>query len=48
MSEIPKEFFQALDHGSLEKVQDLLLKNPRLPDMVTDQGHHDRIAGSLQ
>lgn len=38
MSEIPKEFFQALDHGSLEKVQDLLLKNPRLPDMVTDQG----------
>jgi len=38
MSEIPKEFFQALDHGSLEKVQNLLLKNPRLPDMLTDQG----------
>ena len=38
MSEIPKEFFQALDHGSLEKVQKLLIKNPRLPDMLTDQG----------
>ncbi|MGA9396811.1 MAG: ankyrin repeat domain-containing protein [Anaerolineaceae bacterium] len=38
MSEIPKEYFQALDHGSLEKVQNLLLKNPRLPDMLTDQG----------
>jgi ankyrin repeat protein len=38
MSEIPKEFYQALDHGSLEKVQHLLLKNPRLPDMLTDQG----------
>jgi ankyrin repeat protein len=38
MSEIPKEFFQALDHGSLEKVQNLLLKNPRLPEMLTDQG----------
>ena len=38
MSEIPKEFFQALEHGSLEKVQKLLIKNPRLPDMLTDQG----------
>ncbi|MBN2258711.1 MAG: ankyrin repeat domain-containing protein [Anaerolineaceae bacterium] len=38
MTEIPKEFFQALDHGSLEKVQDILMKNPRLPDMLTDQG----------
>jgi uncharacterized protein len=38
MSDIPKEFFQALEHGSLEKVQKILLKNPRLPDMLTDQG----------
>ena len=38
MTEIPKEFFQALDHSSLEKVQKLLIKNPRLPDMLTDQG----------
>lgn len=37
-NEIPKEFFQALDHSSLEKVQDILLKNPRLPDMLTEQG----------
>jgi ankyrin repeat protein len=38
MSEIPREFFQALEHGSLEKVQNLLMKNPRLPEMLTDQG----------
>jgi ankyrin repeat protein len=38
MNEIPKEFFQALDHGSLEKVQNILIKNPRLPDMLTEQG----------
>lgn len=38
MSEIPKDFFQALEHGSLEKVQKILMKNPRLPEMLTDQG----------
>jgi ankyrin repeat protein len=38
MSEIPSQFFQALAHGSLEKVTKILLKNPRLPDMLTDQG----------